>query len=71
MVPAGIKTKRLSLVNHTAKTIHDNHHHSNPKFAINFHENSLSLKYSGAIFLDPVVYINFLTASCTGKGCTS
>ena len=27
MVPAGNKTKRLSLVNHTAKTIHHLHHH--------------------------------------------
>ena len=27
MVPAGIKAKRLSLVNHTTKTIHHHHHH--------------------------------------------
>ena len=27
MVPAGNKTKRLSSVNHTTKTIHHHHHH--------------------------------------------
>ena len=27
MVPAGNKSKRLSLVNHTTKTIHRHHHH--------------------------------------------
>ena len=27
VVPAGNKAKRLSLVNHTTKTIHDHHHH--------------------------------------------
>ena len=27
MVPAGNKAKRLSLVNHTAKTIHHHHYH--------------------------------------------
>ena len=27
MVPAGNKAKRLSLVNHTTKTIHHHHHH--------------------------------------------
>ena len=37
----------------------------NPKFTISFHENSLSLKYSGGIFLALVAYINFLTATCS------
>ena len=30
MVPAGIKAKRISSVNHTTKTIHHHHRHQIP-----------------------------------------
>ena len=51
MVPAGNKAKRLSLVNHTTKTIH--HHHNDD------HQNFKFSNFSLYCNVDPLFYFEY------------